>query len=237
MGSCRAGALASIALTIATAAGCGSASSSARAPSTTQPGAGPAGAPATPAEVARCTPRGAHVVAIDRDAVVYTVPHTFHGGPGPGATTHGVAIYGCLVASRRRVRLQTAANVGKVALKRTTVAYSTSQVEGVDTVATNITVAEISPGRRLYTVPAGNIAIAPRFVTVDALAVAPAGAVAWIQHGGSTESPGYSVYAAAQSKPQDHRLASGTGINPRSLRLEGDTVSWVDGGQRRSARI
>ena len=103
--------------------------------------------------------------------------------------------------------------------------------------ACTTSVADIRRGHRLFTVPAGHVAIAPHFVSVDAVAVTPGGAVAWIQHGGTTESLGYSVHAASRAQPDDHQLASGSAIDPHSLKLSGVTVSWVEEGQRHSARI
>ena len=77
---------------------------------------------------------------------------------------------------------------------------------------------------------------APHFVSVDRIAVTPGGTVAWIQHGGTLASSGYSVHTASIAKPADYQLASGA-VNPRSLTLTPTTVSWLEGGQRRSAPI
>ncbi len=230
------GALA-IALLATVAAACGSNNPMGRATPTTQPGTQPAPVPATPAQVRRCTPRGGRVLAVSHEAVVYTLPRLTRADPVASATSAGVALLGCIVGQYRRTELDTLVNLGKTALNGTTVAYSTSRGQGVDTIATEITVADIRLGHRLFTVPAGHVAVVPHFVSVDAVAVTQAGAVAWVQHGGTTESPGYSVHAASTAKPGDHELASGTAIDPHSLRLSGVTASWVEGGRRRSAAI
>jgi hypothetical protein len=148
-----------------------------------------------------------------------------------------VAVFGCVIGVWKRVALGKVTHLDKVALNGTAVAYASSQVQGIDTSQTDVLVADIRRRHELFDVPAGRIAIAPSHVSVDALAVTPGGTVAWIQHGGTTESPGYSVHAASVAKPSDHQLASGPAINPRSLRLDSGTVSWLDGGQRRTARF
>jgi hypothetical protein len=149
----------------------------------------------------------------------------------------GVAVFGCVRRAGKVVALGSAGSLQTAVLNRTTAAYASSQIEGVDTSATSVSVADLRRGRRLFEVPAGRIAIAPSFVTVDALAVSPDGTVAWIQHGGTDESPGYSVHAASPARPSDHQLAAGSAISPGSLRLSSGGVSWVQAGQRRFARI
>ena len=50
-------------------------------------------------------------------------------------------------------------------------------------------------------------------------------------------SPG-SLYRAVYGLEADGLvLASGTDIDPKSLRLAGDTITWVQGGQPRSAQL
>jgi len=214
--------------------GCGASSSGAQA---TGSASTPSRPPATQRQVARCTPRGAHVVVVSHDAVVYTVAGVLRAGPLPGSRAQGVAVFGCVIGIWKRVALGTVRRLEKVALNGTAVAYASSQVQGIDTSRTDVLVADIRRRHKLFDVPAGRIAIAPSFVSVDALVVTPDGTVAWIQHGGTAESPGNSVHAASVAKPSDHQLASGPAINPRSLRLVSGTVSWLEDGQRRSARI
>jgi len=148
-----------------------------------------------------------------------------------------VGLFGCLVANGRRVALGTAPRVDRIVLNQTAVAYATIAARGIDTIATSIHVADIRHGQELFNVPAGRIAIAPHSVSVDAIAVAPDGTAAWIQHGGTLQSPGYSVHAASVATPSDHQLGSGTQINVHSLQLSATKVSWVEAGQRRSVSI
>jgi hypothetical protein len=173
------------------------------------------------------------VVARGSQAVLFTRPAT----QSPAGRRLGVAVYGCVAGSGNPVALGSTGSLQQAALNGTTAAYAWSQVEGIDTSSTSVSVADLRQGRRLFEVPAGRIAIAPSFVRVDALVVSPDGTVAWIQHGGTVESPGYSVQAASPARPSDHQLAAGSAIRPGSLRISEGRVSWVEAGQRRFARI
>ena len=80
---------------------------------------------------------------------------------------------------------------------------------------------------------------------VGSLVVRPSRSVAWIScrplrfnHGRETcDKSGQpdTVYFAPHYYSTRHKLAVGSDIDPRSLRRDGDRVSWKQGGHRRSA--
>jgi hypothetical protein len=79
---------------------------------------------------------------------------------------------------------------------------------------------------------------------VGSLVVRPSRAIAWIacpppkRSGRATcEKPGHrdTVYSARSYFSGRHRVAVGNNIDPRSLRRDGDRISWKQGNSRRSA--
>jgi hypothetical protein len=148
-------------------------------------------------------------------------------------------VYGCLIGVDRPVALgDPVQSLGKLRVASRAVAYASSRVGGIDTSSTSIDVYNIRGGRHLLALAVGHITIAPAAPpTVDALVLTSTGAVAWINHGGTLASPGYEVHAANPVKHTDRLLDSGPQVHPNSLMLNAGAVSWLDGGQRRSAAL
>jgi hypothetical protein len=174
------------------------------------------------------------VLATSSTGLVYSVPARV---PGPVGLIPGTTLGGCTFSSGRRVALGSdTAGDRVVRLSGSTAAIASTMGMGVDTSSSYIEVRDISTGRPLLDLQVGNAAIAPSAVTVDALVVTPPGAVAWINHGGTSQRPGYEVHAAGPGTAP-HLLDAGTEVVPGSLTLNGSTVSWTRGGTTRSARL
>jgi hypothetical protein len=171
------------------------------------------------------------VVAVGHEVVVYTRPG--RGARGQPTTL----VWSCHVGVRQFHILDNVSVLQKAAVSGTTVAYASTQEQGVDTSSTSVTVADAVTGALRFSAPAGRLAVAPSSVSVDALAVSSDGTVAWIQHGGTAQGSGYSVYAASPAHPGGRQLARGAAIKPGSLTLRGSTVSWLAGGRRQSAGL
>lgn len=156
----------------------------------------------------------------------------------------GGDVYGCSTTGPRSYRLGAAArtvregSVGPVALAGVHVAYGLSQF-GVDTVSAQVIVRNLGTGVRLRSESATTHALGVEFFqSVAAVVVKPDGAVAWIGQGGSIIHPGRREIEVNRADSRGQALLdSGTGIDVRSLRLRGSTVSWRHAGRVRSASL
>jgi hypothetical protein len=82
-------------------------------------------------------------------------------------------------------------------------------------------------------------------IRIERFLLAPAAALTWAECQQASDgrfhcAPGgtsQKYISSARARSGTVRLASGTGIDPQSLRLNGDVVSWLDGGQSRSAAL
>lgn len=202
-------------------AGCGSSQTQSSAAESTQtrarpPAADPCGSPS------------ARTLAADAVARVYAEGETVYG------CAHGGRAYR-LGASSRSIR---EGRVGPVALAGVVAAYGLSRY-GVDTVAAAVVVRRLSDGKQLRTASATSRAVGPESSeAVTSVVVKRNGSVAWIGAAGSIiahRSTETEVNAA--DRRGERLLDSGAGINARSLRLRGSTLTWVDGGRTRSATL
>jgi hypothetical protein len=76
------------------------------------------------------------------------------------------------------------------------------------------------------------------FESIVAVVVTPGGAVGWIAQGGSVIHAGHGVVEVSKADARGRALLdSGAGIDGRSLRLLGSTVSWRHGGRVETARL
>ncbi len=194
------------------------------------------GAAATPAHSPTCDPHGAHVLAQNRQARVYTRM----------AKRASEGIYACL---RRTGRTVTIARPGRRALRGFAVEHITlagamvaytSSTHGVDTGDTSIEVLNVAHGHVVLRVPqaAGFVnACVIQFRRITDLLVTARGSIAWILEKGShCKTTTLQVYSA-QVSGAPILLDEGPTIASESLRLHDRAVSWEDGGRIVSARL
>jgi hypothetical protein len=202
---------------VAALASCGS---SAARPSTVAP---------PPRHPPACGPAQASTLAFSAQARVYE--------------RSGV-VYGCSVPSGRSFPLGTQAFVrhrhlaGIYAVGGTFVAYAEVSF-GVDNSITSVLVRRLSDGALLGSYPATNTVFAEGFSSVGSLVVASRGAAAWIGQATAIgrSGPAIEVLAASPSAANTRSLDSGSTIAPKSLRLQGATLSWRHGGSTRHATL
>ncbi len=177
-----------------------------------------------------CGPTGAHTIASDRLARVYS---------------RSGSVYGCSMSgSRKSYRLGASSRsihqnrAGPVALGGALAAYGLSAY-GVDTVGASVAVRRLTDGKQLKQLPATTAPLRPEFFqSVGSIVVKADGAVAWIGSAGS-------VIGGQRTDIEVHRsdargqalLASGSAIDPGSLRRHGSTLTWRDGSATRSAKL
>ncbi|HWF51303.1 MAG TPA: hypothetical protein VG294_11750 [Solirubrobacteraceae bacterium] len=179
---------------------------------------------------ASCLPQGAHTLAADDVAVVFS----WHG-----------SIYGCPAATGTRENLGGAGvcnvpggRVGPVKLARATVAYGLETC-GVDTGSSQVVVRNLTSAKRLADLIAGTLPRLPEsFVSVAALVLRRGGALAWIARDASIvgqHPPTYEVHRYTAGKSS--LLDSGPAIDPASLRLAGRRMTWRHGSATRSSTL
>lgn len=128
--------------------------------------------------------------------------------------------------------------MGPIALAGQDAAYGLASY-GVDTVSASVIVRRLSDGEQLRSAPATRKPVGPEFMqSVAAVVVKPDGAVAWIGEGGSVISGRTRDIEVGRADARGVALLdSGTGIDARSLRLQGSSVTWRHSGQTRSASL
>jgi hypothetical protein len=224
----------------------------------------PANAARTPGGgVARCAPRGDHVVLADARSEVYRATER----PGIGSEHLGETweFRGCTVHSKRTFELGIdptesvcgspagCEGVTHVVLARETVAYESfstapHNIEGTEAAVREYVITRnLSSGHVVHRVPTGAAleeSAQHRGVgSVVSIVVKPDGSAAWIaEDGGRTVRAEkelgrrvtyYDVYEVDASG--EHELASGREIAPRSLTCTGGIVHWRSGGRPHAA--
>ena len=191
----------------------------------------------------RCPARQSRLIARDRIVRVYehstaTQPH---GTPviacAAGRTT-GMTLIPA-TPSRRGPGVRFPPGIGRIVLAGPMVACVIHQLTGVDTATSELLVVDASARRVLrsaavgYSIDAGILA----YESLTGLALAPDGAVAWLEErGGAHSSRVLSVYAAPP-KGAAAVLDEGPAIDPASLSLSGATLAWSDAGMRHAAAM
>lgn len=184
--------------------------------------------PALATASAQCGPSGAHTLAADSRARVYA---------------SGGSVYGCANSSGHSYLL--AANqsrlgqprVGKIALAGVDAAYSETS-HGVDTASATVTVRRLDTGRTLRSLAATTQPVGPEsFQSVDSLVVKADGSVAWIVVAPSIVRHSSQIEVDRADRRGEATLDTGRGINSSSLRLNGSSLSWRDGGTLRSSTL
>jgi hypothetical protein len=186
-------------------------------------GAGAAGAGAV------CGPAGAHTLAADSRARVYSNQGKVYGCARSGSKSYPLGKVDKSVNEGR---------VGPLALSGVDVAYGLTSY-GVDTINASIMVRRLTDGQVVRQHRAINEAVgAEYFETVDAVVVKRDGSVAWIAHATWVGSQGKSVTEVDKSdRTNTSLLDSSPSIVTNSLRLHRSELSWEDGSSSRSATL
>ncbi|MGD0454472.1 MAG: hypothetical protein ABSB69_12810 [Solirubrobacteraceae bacterium] len=187
--------------------------------------------------VLRCPPPHSHVFRSDRTAVIYE-----------GLNSEKLyEVLGCVRGEHRAYVLgrtlqgseEGGGGIAKEVLAGPIVAYEKSSYS-TSVLSTGFSrvwvfVRDLRTGRILHKLPTGT-AVHPGDVgkgRTSAIVVKADGAVAWIN---PIEAPvSWEIHAVDGSGSRV--LASGTGIDPHSLRLKGSTLSWVQSGKTEFATL
>jgi hypothetical protein len=182
----------------------------------------------------RCPPAGVHLLARDRILRVYST------GAEPAAT-----VVACRLGSGARMTLQPGPShrfrglhrsVGGLVLAGGLVGYEETQF-GVDSGTTRVVVADVGRRRVLRSIEGGKYVDAGLIVAegVERFVLTPGGAVAWVTTRSKRRRLTDVTVSAAPPVGNAVVLDEGLAIDPSSLRRSGSTVSWIDGGVRRTA--
>jgi hypothetical protein len=107
---------------------------------------------------------------------------------------------------------------------------------GIDTGSTEVIVRRLTDGQQRASEPATTTRLVESYTAVDSLVMRADGAVAWIAVNHSIVRHA----SATEVHKLDHRfllLDSGSGIDPRSLRLHKSKLTWKHRGATRSASL
>jgi hypothetical protein len=187
----------------------------------------------------RCAPRQAHVLASNGEAQVYQQ----RDAASRAGAIHGSAIvFGCVRGVRGRSSAYTlgSAALGSrmepVSVSRETlagpiVAYERHFTPLVGPESSLIVVRDLRTGRLLHSAPAETPGtprpnLAP--MRIAAIVLKGDGSVAWIVETGNDSVPYYQLHAIDRSGSRV--LANAYSIEPRSLALSEDFLTWSQGG-------
>jgi hypothetical protein len=205
--------------------------------------------------VARCAPSRSHVIAANRQAVVYAGPEE-EGVSGPESKGE-IVIFGCSNARKVAYVLGVkgecdAAGCGGIlreTLAGSVVAYEQifstgdSRGPGTETSRWLLVVRDLRSGRVLRRVATGT-STEPRQVGLgetSSLVMNNNGAIAWIVSKSGSEcltAPASECYEVHEADKNGTRIvASGTDIAPLSLALAGSTIYWTQGGKPASTTM
>jgi hypothetical protein len=200
--------------------------------------------------VAKCPPGRAHVVAANRQAVVYGGPEE-EGVTGPESKGE-IRVFGC--DNRHKVTYVLGVQLGECdaegcegiaheTLAGGLVAYaeifSTGDSRGAETERSRslLIVRDLRSGRVLRKLPTGT-STEPRDVGLgepSSLVMRSTGAIAWIVYKTGVACPTAPVHWCYEVHVDDKSgarvVASGTDIDPLSLALAGSTLYWTQGGK------
>jgi hypothetical protein len=198
------------------------------------------GAQASPGHHLPCPRRGAEVVASDKLVRVYSYPPTKERFAPPRRTEACVIGRGIRMTLfdpelHTGVRFRTFA---VVALASTVVAYSISS-HGIDTGTSSVFLADIASRRILRELPGGGF-IDAGFISrtrITGFVLDASGSAAWIDEVGGGRRATTFVVRSAPTGHEEVVLDEGSDIAPNSLQLSSGTLSWLDAGMRRTARL
>ena len=176
-----------------------------------------------------CRPTGAHVLAADRAAQVFSWHGSVYGCANPAGVQRLLGGAGFCNSP--------AGTVAPVKLAGEIVAFGLTHC-GVDTGSGSLVERDLASGRTRANLPSITRPIGPEsYTSVKTIVLRPDGAVGWIAGGGSIVShrSSYEVQRLADGKAT--LLDSGSSIVPSSLRLQGPLMLWRDGQRMRSATL
>ncbi len=175
-----------------------------------------------------CGPAGAHTLAADSSARVYS---------------RRGAVYGCAQGGPRSYRLGAAARslsegrAGPIALAGVEAAYGLTSY-GVDTVTAEVVVRRLSDGRvmRRHAAITGSVG-AESAEQVAEIVVKPDGSVAWIANDSSIPSSGHTASEVEKSDRGPGTLLDKEPSGLHELRLTGSHLTWRYRSATRSATL
>ena len=152
-------------------------------------------------------------------------------------------LYACL--GTRRTRLGSLRGTGafparRVALYALSSRYAATDTidNGVDTLASTVSLIDLESGATISTAPATTPErAAESFVTASAIAVSATGALAWIGERSAIGAlaPVYEVHARLLAGSD--RLLESTAVKPDALELHADTISWKTAGRTHTTSL
>lgn len=173
-----------------------------------------------------CAPAGSKTLAVAGSARLYS---------------HGGALFACLGARRTRLgavsptRPFPATKIALYALSARYAALDRTDM-GVDTFASTVTLVDLRSGATVATAAATTPENrAESFVTVGSIVVDAKGTMAWIGRRSAIGALTPTLEVHTLSATAARLLASAGDIDATSLKLNGETLTWRQGGARRSA--
>jgi hypothetical protein len=172
-----------------------------------------------------CAPAGTKILAVAGAARLYS---------------QGGVLYGCVAARRTRLGALSgtkpfpATRVALYALSSRYAAFDRSDM-GVDTFASTVALVDLRSGATIATAPGTTPSNRPEsFITVGSMVVDPRGTLAWIGRRSAIGVLRPTVEVHILSAAGARLVASASDIAARSLKLDGETLTWREGGTSRS---
>jgi hypothetical protein len=130
-------------------------------------------------------------------------------------------------------------SIGRIALTGRKVGYASTAI-AVDSGCASITVFDVGSRRTVLVLPQVACSIDAGIIKQEEVAnllVSSRGSVAWIvSRGRDGRTSGFDVHSADAHGPI-RVLDKGIGIDPKSLRLVGNTLTWENAGQPMSSNL
>ena len=202
------------------------------------------------ASASGCKPAGSTTLANDGKARIYSVPTPLAGRP-EARSLEFVRIFGCLFATGRPVLLGSTEPTGKppqtptsgsldlkaISLQAPWVGYA-STYSGTDFNQVRVVVRNLRTGKVKLFRQAGPPLDEPEtFSAVTDLAVGGSGSLAWIGRSSSIGGASAREVASVDSSGAFTVLDEAANIDLHSLALQGQRLSWTDGGAAHSAQL
>jgi hypothetical protein len=177
----------------------------------------------------RCGPAAAHTVAGGAKARVYARAGSLYGCTSGGHHQYRLGGLGPCLGRQQAGPVAVAGRLAAYALRRC----------GIDTSSSQVIVERLSDGKRLSAYDAITGPVGPEsFQSVGSIATTGGGQVAWIGSMSSIVRHRQTTQVLATDRSgRVRRLDSGSGIAVKSLHLHGRELTWIQGGNRRSASL
>lgn len=175
---------------------------------------------------ASCAPAGAKVLASSGSAQLYSAGPNVYGCLGSRITLLGP---GPALSHPTRIALE--------ALGGHFAGVDVAQM-GVDTFASSVKIVNLATGATVAKAPAtAPLARPESFIQVTAMAITPAGTLAWIGSASAIGMPAPIYEVRTLHGATERLLASGPKISPHSLALSGTTLHWRADGRTHTASL